>query len=153
MGLFSSKKKDKMLPRPELPPLKFPDLPVEDLPSYPPMQGMSSGEAQTLRGAVQSPEFTLFQRQFMPQMPQEEMLSLGMHEEMERPLFVRIEKYKDVMETLNELKDKMKDAGDVLRELNRIKDEEEQELASWHHDLEAIKEKLMTIDKSLFESA
>src|SRR3989338_861740 len=109
MGIFSSKKKDKLLSRPELPPLKFPYLPAEALPSYPPMQGMSPDEASTIKGAVESPRLAPLQQQFLPQEPP----SVALHEEIERPLFVRIEKYRDVMETLNELKEKLKDAGDV----------------------------------------
>lgn len=144
MGLFSSKKKNQQL-KTELPPLKFPDLPAEEMLSYPPMQGMSSEEADTIRNAV-GQKLPPLQQQFIPQEP------MPMHEDAERPLFVRIEKYRDVMETLNELKERLKDAGDVLKELQRIKEDEETELASWQNDLESIKEKLMTIDRSLFES-
>ena len=147
MGLFSSKKKEKGQQRSDLPPLRFPELPSEDMPNYPSLQqGMPVADMDSIRGAV-GPKLPPLQQQFIPQEP-----VMQIHEDMERPLFVRIEKYRDVMETLNELKERLKDAGDVLKELQRIKEEEENELASWHSDLETIKEKLMAIDKTLFES-
>ncbi len=130
MGLFSSNKKEKMT-QPELPPLKFPDLPSEDMPMYGQPQ---ISEAQAIKQAITPvPE-----RNYAP-----------MHDE--KPLFVRVEKYKDVMETLNGLKMKLSEAGDILRELSRIKAEEEQELNSWQQDLENVKEKLLAIERNLTE--
>jgi len=69
----------------------------------------------------------------------------------EKPLFVKVEKYREVMVTLNELKNKLKDAGDLLVELNKIKEQEERELSAWQDDLNAVKEKLLSIDRTLFE--
>ena len=140
MGLFSSKKKDKP-ERMELPPLRFPDLPQEE--SLEPSQtDISSAEASAIKKAV-SP-LSMPPRRM-------EMAEMESTESAEKPLFVKVEKYREVMATINELKDKLKDAGDILNELNRIKEEEESELTTWQNDLEAIKEKLMAIDKTLFE--
>ena len=55
------------------------------------------------------------------------------------------------MVTLNELKNKLKDAGDLLVELNKIKEQEERELSAWQDDLNSIKEKLISIDRTMFE--
>ena len=66
-------------------------------------------------------------------------------------MFVKIEKYKEVVSTLDEIKNKLKDANDILVELNKIKEQEDHEISSWHSDLEAIKSKLLAIDKALFE--
>jgi len=134
MGLFSSKKKGQMT-QPELPPLKFPDLPSEDLPMYGQPQ-ISNAEAQAIKQAMAPP--TSQDKGYAPLQE-------------EKPLFVRVEKYKDVMDTLNGLKNKLNDAGDILRELSRIKAEEEQELNAWQQDLESVKDKLLAIERNLSE--
>jgi hypothetical protein len=142
MGLFSSNKNEKA-GKPELPPLKFPDLPQAEPEKKP---DISPEEASAIKQAVASiPESPSMMEAAPTEMPMPTA-------EGERPLFVRVEKYKEVMNTINELKERLKDAGNILTELNRIKDEEEHELNSWQKDLESIKQKLMTIDKTLFES-
>ena len=131
MGLFSKKKEAEV--KKELPPLKFPELP----PEKPEKKEISPTEERIIKEAVApakaAPE--------MPMAPTEE----------EKPLFVKIDRYKEVMSTLNELRTKLKNATDILTELDKIKEDEERELASWHNDLESIKEKLMAIDRALFE--
>ncbi|MDI6736892.1 MAG: hypothetical protein QME12_00045 [Nanoarchaeota archaeon] len=133
MGLFSKKKEPEV--KTELPPLKFPELPPEE-------HEPTSAETEALKQAV-SPVS-------MPpvSMPREASRS---EQSEEKPLFVKVEKYREVMVTLNELKNKLKDAGDLLVELNKIKEQEERELSAWQDDLNAIKEKLINIDRTLFE--
>lgn len=131
MGLFSSKKKEQMT-QPELPPLKFPELPSEEMPMY--EQPQMNSEAQAIKKAM-SP---MPERGYSP--VQED-----------KPLFIKVEKYKEVMETLSGLKNKLNEAGDILRELSRIKSEEDQELSAWQQDLENVKEKLLAVEKGLSE--
>lgn len=133
MGLFSKKKEVEV--KTELPPLKFPELPPEE-------HEPTTTETEALKQAV-SPVS-------MPPMPaQREQPRFEQGEE--KPLFVKVEKYREVMVTLNELKNKLKDAGDLLVELNKIKEQEERELSAWQDDLNSIKDKLINIDKTLFE--
>lgn len=130
MGLFSKKKEAEV--KTELPPLKFPELPPENEPS--------ASETEAIKQAV-APVSMPAPREEAPRLEDKE----------EKPLFVKVEKYREVMVTLNELKNKLKDAGDLLVELNRIKEQEERELTAWQDDLNAIKEKLINIDRTLFE--
>lgn len=146
MGLFSSKKKDKV-EKNDLPPLKFPDLPQKGQQGFPefPKGNNNSPEEQEIQRAVKpAPNPT------MPNL-QPAMEPMGQPTE-EKPLFVKVETYREVMATLNELKERLKSAGDILTELNKIKNKEEKELQGWHTDLENLKEKLINIDKLLFES-
>ena len=69
----------------------------------------------------------------------------------EKPLFIRINKYKEALKYLDELKAKLADAEDLFRELDSIRDEEEKKIEQWKRDLNSVKEKLLAIDKSLFE--
>ncbi|HII15716.1 MAG TPA: hypothetical protein HA362_05375 [Nanoarchaeota archaeon] len=131
MGLFSKKKEVEV--KTELPPLKFPELPPEEQ--------VSQTETDAIKQAV-SPVS-------MPPPPREQ--TRFSEDKEEKPLFVKVEKYREVMVTLNELKNKLKDAGDLLVELNKIKEQEERELSAWQDDLNAVKEKLLSIDRTLFE--
>ncbi|MFH1972022.1 MAG: hypothetical protein ABIJ18_00930 [archaeon] len=127
MGLFGSNKKEE---NQELPPLQFPELP-KTVPAYEPRRAQ--------------PQKPISQ----PAMPVRHELP-SMHGT-EQPLFVRIEKYKDVVETLGKLKTRLGEAENILNKLNRLKNEEDRELAAWNQDLERIKNQLMNIDKQLFE--
>lgn len=133
MGIFSKQKDAEA--KDELPPLKFPELPSE-------RRDISAEEENTLKEAI-SP------RAFVPEFNPTQAFANQAHEE--KPLFVKIEKYREVMSTLGEIKGKLKDAGDILMELNRIKEQEDKEIVDWHNDLENIKAKLLSIDRALFE--
>ncbi len=69
----------------------------------------------------------------------------------EKPLFVRIDAYKEVMHSLHALKAKLEDAEQLFRALEEIKAQEQDKLDEWKKDLQNIKEKLISIDKDLFE--
>ncbi|MFH1638557.1 MAG: hypothetical protein ABIB71_09085 [Candidatus Woesearchaeota archaeon] len=143
MGLFSPKRKGNQ--REELPPLNFPELPQRDFPDF--EEGaIPQQEVAQIKQAITPPP------QEMASHPMEEYHEQAVYQSEEKPLFVKIEKYREVMSTVNELKKRLNEASAILTELNKIKEEEERELNSWHDDLELIKERLMSIDKTLFES-
>lgn len=129
MGLFG-KKEDKN----GLPPLQFPELP-KTVPSFD-----EEAETADIKKAV------------MPEIPKQN-ISYGLPKSfgVEQPLFVKIEKYKDVVETLSKLKGRLGEAENILNKLTRLKDEEDREIAAWHNDLEKIRMQLMEIDRKLFE--
>ena len=135
MGLFGFKKKEESS---DLPPLQFPELP-KSVPSFEPQGGMGS-DAERIKSAVS-----------MPSMP-----SLGPSMDSsfsgsEKPLFVKVERYRDVVETLKKLKARLNDADVVLNKLGQLREEEDRELAAWQSDLERIRSQLLDIDKKLFE--
>ena len=132
MGMFGKKKEESS----ELPPLQFPELP-KSVPSFEP-QGSFGGEAERIKSAMSMP---------MPTMqPMSETFGGG-----EKPLFVKIERYRDVVETLKKLKTRLNDADAILSKLGQLRQEEDRELAAWQSDLERIRTQLLEIDKKLFE--
>ena len=131
MGLFGKKKEESS----DLPPLQFPELP-KSVPSFE-SQGGFGGDAQQIKSAVSMP---------LPSLTPA-MESMGN----EKPLFVKVERYRDVVETLRKLKAKLNDADVVLHKLGQLKQEEDKELASWQSDLEKIRGQLLDIDRKLFE--
>ena len=65
--------------------------------------------------------------------------------------FLYCSEKKEVIDNLNKLKSRLNEAGNILNKLNRLKEEEDRELAAWHNDLARIKTQLIDIDKKLFE--
>jgi hypothetical protein len=129
MGLFGTKKRDDAS---DLPPLQFPELP-KSVPEFEPSNFGS--DMEQVKSAMSMPK---------PILPD----NFGVEE---KPLFVKIEKYKDVVETLKKLKARLNDADIVLGKITRLKEEEDRELAMWQGDLEKIRNQLMDIDRNLFE--
>ena len=134
MGLFSKKKEEKK----DLPPLKFPELP-RSVPTFESGKSMQATEANEIKAAVSPP------------MAKSSSLGLPATPGIEQPLFVKIDKYRDVIDTLAKLKERLHDADEVLQNLNQLKEKEGKELAAWHSDLEKIRNQLLDIDHKLFE--
>ncbi len=66
-------------------------------------------------------------------------------------VFVKIDDYKDVLDIMNMIKNKLGDAKNTLNEVNRLKNEEDAELELWQTSLEEAERRIMYIDKALFE--
>lgn len=133
MGLFGFKKKEE---NSDLPPLQFPELP-KSVPSFEP-QGSFGGDAQQIKNAMSLQ---------IPSMGSSQDIMMNN----EKPLFVKVEKYRDVVETLKKLKARLSDADMILGKLGQLREEEDRELAAWQSDLERIRSQLLDIDKKLFE--
>jgi len=163
MKLFSKKKEEA---KPELPPLKFPEFPKEQkVPRYEP--GISPTEATSIKQAV-SPKLEMPIRKPMARRPispapmerpayAAPAREKPMREEPEevqkrgQTLFVQIDRYKEAAAKMEHIKEKITEAERILEKLDEMKSKEDEELTKWHHDLETIKSKILSVDKSLFE--
>ena len=67
------------------------------------------------------------------------------------PVFVKIADYKDVLEVVGLLNDKLEKAKEIMAKINELKNEEDTELELWRAELEEIERKLSFIDRSLFK--
>lgn len=68
----------------------------------------------------------------------------------ERPIFVKIDKFKESIEHLNEIREKLGKASALLQRLREIRQQEDHELSTWERDLNDLKESLESIDRKLF---
>lgn len=68
---------------------------------------------------------------------------------MKAPVFVKVERYREVEETLAQIKAKIAEARDALSKLSQIKAEEEHELQKWNDDINQIEDKVTTIEHSM----
>lgn len=69
------------------------------------------------------------------------------------PVFVKIEDYKDILNTLEHIKDSVKEAKKVLEEINELKSNEDTQLEMWNDVLEEIEQKIESIDEDIFEQS
>ena len=69
----------------------------------------------------------------------------------EAPVFVKIEDYKDILDVLELIKDRLGEAKRTLADINELKNDEDAELELWSSTLNEIENKLDDIDRSLFE--
>ncbi|MDP3917281.1 MAG: hypothetical protein Q8Q42_03260 [Nanoarchaeota archaeon] len=68
-----------------------------------------------------------------------------------RPVFVQIDNYREAMNDIELMKQKVREVEYILDRLNEIKSQESLEISNCETSLEKIKEKLVEIDKRLFE--
>src|SRR3989344_4813916 len=177
MGLFRSKKKDKHLEQGKVKPQPLPDFSDHtDLPEFPSRENaMLSDEDFDLGSFPSVSEGSKARVEDMPEvdegpMPLTEMGPKGglprqalvsMPELDEGPLpglasgdkqfFVKIDKYEDAVNTLNEIKKLSEEAENVLNRLRDIKQKEDYQIETWERSLENIKSKVLRIDKDLFQ--
>tara|TARA_B100001971_G_C18050054_1_gene462334 strand:+ start:64 stop:297 length:234 start_codon:yes stop_codon:yes gene_type:complete len=69
----------------------------------------------------------------------------------EAPVFVKIDDYKEVLDVLDLIKDKLGEAKRTLADINELKNDEDSEIELWSSTLNEIEKKLGDIDRTLFE--
>ena len=69
----------------------------------------------------------------------------------EAPVFVKIEDYKDILDVLELIKDRLSEAKRTLADINEMKNEEDEEIGMWSSTLNEIEKKIESIDRTLFE--
>lgn len=69
----------------------------------------------------------------------------------EAPVFIKIEDYKDVLDVLDLIKDRLAEAKRTLADINELKNDEDAELELWSSTLNEIEKKVEGIDRILFE--
>lgn len=65
------------------------------------------------------------------------------------PVFVKIERHREMMETLEAVKRKVHEAKDALNKINDLKAQEDHEIEQWKAELSKIEEKIDFIEDSM----
>lgn len=68
-----------------------------------------------------------------------------------RAIFVKLNEYKDILELMHALKDKLDQAKSTLEKIKSLKTEEDTELELWQNSVGEIDRKIDYIDRTLFE--
>ncbi|MEM3127159.1 MAG: hypothetical protein QW331_03780 [Candidatus Woesearchaeota archaeon] len=67
------------------------------------------------------------------------------------PVYVKIDEYKDVVEIVNQIRQRLEDAKRTLGKINELKNEEDAELELWHTGIDEIERKIEFLNRALFE--
>ncbi|MEM4244717.1 MAG: hypothetical protein QXR60_00735 [Candidatus Nanoarchaeia archaeon] len=167
MGLFSKKKEEE---KQELPPLKFPEFPKEQ-PSY--ESTIAPSDQTMIKRAISPPPSLMIPiRKPMPEKeeyePERPVMRPRMEErprprveerprmeeyrpQRERTLFIKVDKYKDILAKMEDIKAKIAESEKALQKLQEINTDEAHELKVWQEDLNKVKDTLIAIDRKLFE--
>jgi hypothetical protein len=66
------------------------------------------------------------------------------------PIFIRIDKFEESLDMLEKIKKEILEIEKMLRDVKRIKEEEEKELESWESRIQITKEQIEKIDRDIF---
>lgn len=119
---------------PKLPEIKLPNLPsISNQPRPQPQAAVSARPVPAPPRAITSPPPVR-------------------HEIQEKePIFVKIDKFKDAVESFEKVKERVNEIENMLRRIKETKQKEDQELREWEHEIQIIKTKVINIDSSLFK--
>jgi hypothetical protein len=69
----------------------------------------------------------------------------------QEPLYIKLEKYENVISTFNEIKLRITEIESLLKNIKEIKMKEEKELDDWEREIHTIKSRLEQIDQEIFK--
>ncbi|MFH0870305.1 MAG: hypothetical protein V1866_04585 [archaeon] len=65
------------------------------------------------------------------------------------PVFVKVEKYKEIMDIINVIDKKIGNVRQILSDLDELKSREDDEIASWQKNIEDVSHKLDSLKEEL----
>ena len=154
MGLFGLGKKEEKRSStleysklPNLPEFPSAEEEIPELPQYEP------SISQLKREVSKNDEDIPFrEKRIAPVMAGAKMKPSHVNMGEEKPLFIKIDHYKEALRAIDTMKAKITEAEQVLHSLEEIREDENTKLEKWKSELENIKDKLLSIDHSLFEA-
>jgi len=66
------------------------------------------------------------------------------------PIFIRLDKFEESLKIFEKTKEQINDMESLLKDIKKIKDEEEKELEFWEKEMLTIKDRIAKVDKDLF---
>ena len=151
MGLFSNKKERPEMPKPEMYSFDAPKIPNLERLQFPEPKFPEPRMSMPPRKMVLSDELGSIKRSVaIPQSPQNVTPSSDDRYVSKKGLFIRIEKYKEALESVEQIKTRINEVEHALMNLEKMRRQEDLEIERWRRDLNSIKQKLLGIDNTLF---
>jgi len=69
---------------------------------------------------------------------------------MREPIFVKIDKFKEAVESLETINKKIQELNDLMMKIKETRAREEEEITKWEMEIQEIKSRLTIIDQKLF---
>jgi len=145
---------EKITTLPDLEPIE-PEISDEELPKPPEMPRFEKKSE-----LVTPPKIIPPMPKIKPISPIEKMERVAMregrgvlrHEEVpSKPIFLGVEKFKEIRRGINVARNDLKNAGEVLMKLMDMKDVKDKEFNKWKGTMEDIQKKMVFVDKNLFK--
>lgn len=70
---------------------------------------------------------------------------------MEKTVFVKIDKYRDVLDVINLIKKRVEEAKAILHRINSIKAKENSEIENWKIEIDGVEKKVREINNYMCE--
>lgn len=68
----------------------------------------------------------------------------------EEPIFIRIDKFEESLKIFEKTKERISEVEKMLRDIKRIKEEEEKEIVIWEEELQNLKDQIERVDQDIF---
>jgi len=153
MPLFGRKKEKRIENASELPRLEgsefpsFPELPKETDES---MFQMPPVQLKTIPMLPQRQQMPMELPPIRPMV--EEIKYAGFAgDKFREPIFVKIDKFRDALNILESIKKKLRESSELLESIRETQRRENEEIDKWAREIEELKDKIMMVDKKLFE--
>jgi hypothetical protein len=111
-----------------------------------------SEELQTMPKLPQGPltRETDEEESYGEEMPKIPSRPVSDYRQKEEPMFVRLDKFEDSMETFEKIKKQLVGVEGLLEDIKQTKEEEGKELESWQSKLQTMKNQIDKIDRDIF---
>ena len=67
------------------------------------------------------------------------------------PVFIKIDDYRKVLDSIDDLKKQISIIRKTIDDIHKVREEEQNELSSWSEKVDDIEQKILSVDKVLFE--
>ena len=92
----------------------------------------------------------IHERQILKEEPAESLINQTNNK---RPIFVKLDKFKEARDSLMKISEKLDQMDELLKVIKDFKTKEENEIGGWEKDIESIKARIVFINKEIFENA
>jgi len=70
--------------------------------------------------------------------------------EKKEPVFIRIDRFEQALKTFTAAKEKVSELERMLKEIRKIKEQEEKELGAWELEIQSVKTQIEKVDRDIF---
>jgi hypothetical protein len=92
--------------------------------------------------------------EWKPQIPQvPEPARMPQRTTSNKPIFVKLEKFREAKESLDDIKLKLNEMDELLKMVKDIKLKEDSEIMNWEKEVEKVKSRISSINSNIFENA
>lgn len=122
-----------------------------------------AGEKEEDKEVPEADEFVLREEQMMPRPPlggsvrepSTRPIPATFREAAKRvkeiePIFIRLDKFEDSLHSFEKAKQQITEIEKMLRNIKRLKEEEEKELSMWEREIQTTKQQIEKIDQDIF---